>query len=59
MAEAEDESRNSSLQRKKPPWLRLDIPIAPNPVDEHNNFLQVDIIIWCYTFPQDMLIDLK
>uniref|UniRef100_A0A9J7XD84 Inactive rhomboid protein n=1 Tax=Cyprinus carpio carpio TaxID=630221 RepID=A0A9J7XD84_CYPCA len=40
MAEAEDESRNSSLQRKKPPWLRLDIPIAPNPVEEHNNFLQ-------------------
>ncbi len=43
MAEAEDESRNSSLQRKKPPWLRLDIPIAPNPEEEHNNFLQVDI----------------
>ncbi|XP_026132582.1 inactive rhomboid protein 1 isoform X1 [Carassius auratus] len=40
MAEAEDESRNSSLRRKKPPWLRLDIPIAPNPVEEHNNFLQ-------------------
>ncbi|XP_059388062.1 inactive rhomboid protein 1-like isoform X2 [Carassius carassius] len=40
MAEAEDESRNSSLRRKKPPWLRLDIPIAPNPVQEHNNFLQ-------------------
>uniref|UniRef100_A0A672PZY7 Inactive rhomboid protein n=1 Tax=Sinocyclocheilus grahami TaxID=75366 RepID=A0A672PZY7_SINGR len=40
MAEAEDESRNSSLPRKKPPWLRLDIPIAPNPVEEHNNFLQ-------------------
>ncbi|XP_043110386.1 inactive rhomboid protein 1 isoform X2 [Puntigrus tetrazona] len=40
MAEAEDESRNSSLRRKKPPWLRLDMPIAPNPVEEHNNFLQ-------------------
>ncbi|XP_052467169.1 inactive rhomboid protein 1 [Carassius gibelio] len=40
MAEAEDESRNSSLRRKKPPWLRLDIPIAPNPVEERNNILQ-------------------
>ncbi|XP_016316859.1 inactive rhomboid protein 1-like isoform X2 [Sinocyclocheilus anshuiensis] len=40
MAEAEDESRNSSLRRKKPPWLRLDIPIALNPVEEHNNFIQ-------------------
>nr|XP_021328203.1 inactive rhomboid protein 1-like isoform X3 [Danio rerio] len=36
MADAEDESRNDSLQRKKPPWLRLDIPT----VEEHNHFLQ-------------------
>ncbi|XP_077057198.1 inactive rhomboid protein 1 isoform X1 [Siphateles boraxobius] len=40
MAETEDESTNSSLQRKKPPWLRLHVPIVPNPMEEHNNFLQ-------------------
>nr|XP_055032442.1 inactive rhomboid protein 1 isoform X1 [Misgurnus anguillicaudatus] len=40
MSEAEDESRSSSLRRKKPPWLRLDIPSNLNTVEEHSNFLQ-------------------
>ncbi|XP_051959156.1 inactive rhomboid protein 1-like isoform X1 [Xyrauchen texanus] len=40
MSEAEDESTNSSLRRKKPPWLTLDIPSAQNPAEDHNNFLQ-------------------
>ncbi|KAG1929233.1 inactive rhomboid protein 1 isoform X1 [Pimephales promelas] len=40
MAEAEDESTNSSLQRKKPPWLRLHIPTVSNPMEEQNNFLR-------------------
>ncbi|XP_051969254.1 inactive rhomboid protein 1-like isoform X1 [Xyrauchen texanus] len=40
MSETEDESSNSSLRRKKPPWLTLDNPSDQNPAEEHNNFLQ-------------------
>lgn len=31
----------SSLQRKKPPWLKLDIPAAAPPATEEPSFLQV------------------
>ncbi|KAI4822144.1 hypothetical protein KUCAC02_007706 [Chaenocephalus aceratus] len=39
MAEARRES-TSSLQRKKPPWLRLDIPTAQMSLDEPPTFVQ-------------------
>uniref|UniRef100_A0A3Q2D488 Inactive rhomboid protein n=1 Tax=Cyprinodon variegatus TaxID=28743 RepID=A0A3Q2D488_CYPVA len=40
MAEPRRES-TSSLQRKKPPWLRLDIPTAQMSLDEPPTFVQV------------------
>lgn len=40
MAEPQRES-TSSLQRKKPPWLRLDIPTAQMSLDEPSTFVQV------------------
>uniref|UniRef100_H2LKG2 Inactive rhomboid protein n=1 Tax=Oryzias latipes TaxID=8090 RepID=H2LKG2_ORYLA len=40
MAESRRES-TSSLQRKKPPWLRLDIPTAQMSLDEPPTFVQV------------------
>lgn len=40
MAEPLRES-TSSLQRKKPPWLRLDIPMAQMSLDEPPTFVQV------------------
>lgn len=40
MAEPPRES-TSSLQRKKPPWLRLDIPTAQMSLDESSTFVQV------------------
>lgn len=40
MAEPQRES-TSSLQRKKPPWLRLDIPTAQMSLDEPPTFVQV------------------
>ncbi|XP_019504316.1 PREDICTED: inactive rhomboid protein 1 isoform X2 [Hipposideros armiger] len=39
MSEARRDS-TSSLQRKKPPWLKLDIPAAAPPAAEEPNFLQ-------------------
>ncbi|KAL7869003.1 hypothetical protein AOLI_G00129910 [Acnodon oligacanthus] len=39
MAEADGES-SSGQQRKKPPWLQLDIPTTHGPMEEHNSFLQ-------------------
>ncbi|XP_017716215.1 PREDICTED: inactive rhomboid protein 1 isoform X1 [Rhinopithecus bieti] len=40
MSEARRDS-TSSLQRKKPPWLKLDIPSAVPPTAEEPSFLQV------------------
>lgn len=40
MAEPQRES-TSSLQRKKPPWLRLDIPTTQMSLDEPPTFVQV------------------
>lgn len=40
MSEARRDS-TSSLQRKKPPWLKLDIPAVAPPVAEEPSFLQV------------------
>ncbi|XP_047570154.1 inactive rhomboid protein 1 isoform X6 [Lutra lutra] len=40
MSEARRDS-TSSLQRKKPPWLRLDIPAAAPPAAEEPGFFQV------------------
>jgi hypothetical protein len=40
MSEARRDS-TSSLQRKKPPWLKLDIPAAVPPAAEEPSFLQV------------------
>lgn len=40
MSEARRDS-TSSLQRKKPPWLKLDIPAVAAPVAEEPSFLQV------------------
>ncbi|XP_074237945.1 inactive rhomboid protein 1 isoform X4 [Saimiri boliviensis] len=40
MSEARRDS-TSSLQRKKPPWLKLDIPSAAPPTAEEPSFLQV------------------
>lgn len=40
MSEARRDS-TSSLQRKKPPWLKLDIPAAAPPAAEEPSFLQV------------------
>lgn len=40
MSEARRDS-TSSLQRKKPPWLKLDIPAVAAPVSEEPSFLQV------------------
>ncbi|XP_045704905.1 inactive rhomboid protein 1 isoform X4 [Phyllostomus hastatus] len=40
MSEARRDS-TSSLQRKKPPWLKLDIPAVVPPVAEEPSFLQV------------------
>ena len=40
MGEARRDS-TSSLQRKKPPWLKLDIPAVVPPAAEESNFLQV------------------
>lgn len=42
MAEPRRES-TSSLQRKKPPWLRLDIPAAQGSVEEPPTFVQVTL----------------
>uniref|UniRef100_A0A3P8X1L1 Uncharacterized protein n=1 Tax=Cynoglossus semilaevis TaxID=244447 RepID=A0A3P8X1L1_CYNSE len=42
MAEPRRES-TSSLQRKKPPWLRLDIPTAQMSLDEPPTFVQQPI----------------
>lgn len=42
MAEPRRES-TSSLQRKKPPWLRLDIPTAQMSLDEPPTFVQVTL----------------
>lgn len=42
MAEPRRES-TSSLQRKKPPWLRLDIPTAQISLDEPPTFVQVTL----------------
>uniref|UniRef100_A0A8C8XG60 Inactive rhomboid protein 1 n=1 Tax=Panthera leo TaxID=9689 RepID=A0A8C8XG60_PANLE len=39
MSEARRDS-TSSLQRKKPPWLKLDIPAVAPPVTEEPSFLQ-------------------
>ncbi|KAM8778717.1 inactive rhomboid protein 1 isoform 5-T5 [Rhynchonycteris naso] len=39
MSEARRDS-TSSLQRKKPPWLKLDIPVVVPPVAEEPSFLQ-------------------
>lgn len=39
MSEARRDS-TSSLQRKKPPWLKLDIPAAVPPAAEDPSFLQ-------------------
>lgn len=43
MAEPPRES-TSSLQRKKPPWLRLDIPTAQMSLDEPSTFVQVSVL---------------
>lgn len=43
MAEPRRES-TSSLQRKKPPWLRLDIPTAQMSLDEPPTFVQVPFL---------------
>lgn len=43
MAEPRRES-TSSLQRKKPPWLRLDIPTAQMSLDEPPTFVQVPLL---------------
>lgn len=43
MAEPRRES-TSSLQRKKPPWLRLDIPTAQMSLDEPPTFVQVGFL---------------
>lgn len=40
MNEARRDS-TSSLQRKKPPWLKLDIPAVVPPAAEEPGFLQV------------------
>lgn len=40
MSEARRDS-TSSLQRKKPPWLKLDIPAVVPPAAEDPSFLQV------------------
>lgn len=40
MSEARRDS-TSSLQRKKPPWLKLDIPAVAPPAAEDPSFLQV------------------
>lgn len=40
MSEARRDS-TSSLQRKKPPWLKLDIPVAAPPTAEESSSLQV------------------
>jgi hypothetical protein len=40
MSEARRDS-TSSLQRKKPPWLKLDIPAVVPPATEEPSFLQV------------------
>uniref|UniRef100_A0A3Q2UXH2 Inactive rhomboid protein n=1 Tax=Haplochromis burtoni TaxID=8153 RepID=A0A3Q2UXH2_HAPBU len=42
MAEPQRES-TSSLQRKKPPWLRLDIPTTQMSLDEPPTFVQVKV----------------
>lgn len=43
MAEPQREGA-SSLQRKKPPWLRLDIPTAQMSFDEPSTFVQVFVL---------------
>ncbi|XP_030630123.1 inactive rhomboid protein 1 [Chanos chanos] len=43
MAESANESSGSSLKRKKPPWLTLDIPTNQLPADEQSNFLQPNV----------------
>ena len=40
MGEARRDS-SSSLQHKKPPWLKLDIPAVVPPAAEEPSFLQV------------------
>ncbi|KPP62945.1 hypothetical protein Z043_118833, partial [Scleropages formosus] len=40
MAEPRNQGGGSSLQRKKPPWLRLDIPAAQVSQDEPPTFVQ-------------------
>lgn len=48
MAEPRRES-TSSLQRKKPPWLRLDIPTAQMSLDEPPTFVQVPFLAESYS----------
>lgn len=45
MSEARRDS-TSSLQRKKPPWLKLDIPVVAPPVAEEPSFVQVGAGRW-------------
>lgn len=50
------DNRNSSLQRKKPPWLKLDIPVIQLTPDEPPTLKQVREKIYLQNNKQYLLL---
>lgn len=50
------DNRNSSLQRKKPPWLKLDIPVIQLTPDEPPTLKQVREKIYSQNNKQYLLL---